>query len=214
MCGCSQGDAVSPGDEDDIVLIGLEGSGKTLLAQRLRTIYARVERPFSTKTTETNGTVNYTIPTYKGCPFKHISIRESGGSMQEIWDNYLTSTHVKGVVFTLDLSNPATMAGGGLALCELLQHPALQSLPVCVALTKADLPCPLQPQQLDLALGLRDMQATHGPRLCFVTVSAAQDPVECPALLELLDWAVAAKARRLGLPVPRRKERPGSARRA
>lgn len=41
--------------------------------------------------------------------------------MQEIWDNYLTSTHVKGVVFTLDLSNPATMAGGGLALCELLQ---------------------------------------------------------------------------------------------
>ncbi len=41
--------------------------------------------------------------------------------MQEIWDNYLTSTHVKGVVFTLDLSNPAAMAGGGLALCELLQ---------------------------------------------------------------------------------------------
>ncbi len=38
-------------------------------------VYARVERPFSTKTTETNGTVNYTVLTYKGCPFKHISIR-------------------------------------------------------------------------------------------------------------------------------------------
>jgi hypothetical protein len=38
-------------------------------------LYARPERPVVAKTTETNGTVNYSIPTWKGCPFKAMAIR-------------------------------------------------------------------------------------------------------------------------------------------
>ncbi|GLI59350.1 hypothetical protein VaNZ11_001215 [Volvox africanus] len=190
---CGSGPDSPTDDTDDILFIGLQGSGKTLLGQRLRTVYGKASTAFRLATTETNGSQDFRIPTFKGCPFKEIRIRECGGSMQPLWGNWY-SQPIKGVVFTLDVSDPTALAAGGMELQRVLQQPELSSKPICLALTKVDLPFTVPRAELDLALGLSDLEDLYPSRLRITAISSMRSPDECPELEALVDWMIEVKA--------------------
>ncbi|GLC69044.1 hypothetical protein PLESTF_000773600 [Pleodorina starrii] len=189
---CGSGPDSPTDDTDDVLLVGLQGSGKTLLCQRLRTVYGKAPAAFRMATTDTNGSQDFRVPTFKGCPFKEIRIRECGGSMQPLWHNWY-SRPLRAVLFTLDVSDPATLAAGGLELHRILQ-PELASKPVCLVLTKVDLPLGATRGELDLTLGLSELEQLYPDRLRVTAVSAARSPEECPELRALVDWLVGVKA--------------------
>ncbi|GIL64801.1 hypothetical protein Vafri_18666 [Volvox africanus] len=156
-------------------------------------VYGKAPTTFRLVTTETNGSQDFRIPTFKGCPFKEIRIRECGGSMQPLWRNWY-SRPIKAVVFTLDVSDPAALAAGGVELQRVLQHPELSSKPICLALTKVDLPFTATRAELDLALGLCDLQELYPSRLRIMAISSVRSPEECPELEALVDWMIEIKA--------------------
>ncbi|KAG2484182.1 hypothetical protein HYH03_016994 [Edaphochlamys debaryana] len=200
MCCGGNLPANSPtGDADDFLLIGLQGSGKTLLGQRLRTVYGRCPGPpFRVVTTETHGCQDFRVPTARGCPVRDVKIRECGGSMQPLWRNWY-SRPIRGVVFALDASDAAALAGAAVELYEVLQRPDLSPKPVCLVLTKADLPVTLSRAELDLTLGLAELERLYPGRLRVAELSSVLPPEECPALGALVDWMAGVKARDLGL---------------
>ncbi|KAG2484179.1 hypothetical protein HYH03_016991 [Edaphochlamys debaryana] len=187
MCCGGNLPANSPtGDADDFLLIGLQGSGKTLLGQRLRTVYGRCPGPpFRVVTTETHGCQDFRVPTARGCPVRNVKIRYS--------------RPIRGVVFALDASDAAALTGAAVELYEVLQRPDLSPKPVCLVLTKADLPVTLSRAELDLTLGLAELERLYPGRLRVAELSSVLPPEECPALGALVDWMAGVKARDLGL---------------
>ncbi|GIL77502.1 hypothetical protein Vretimale_2954 [Volvox reticuliferus] len=113
--------------------------------------------------------------------------------MQPLWRNWY-SRPIKAVVFTLDVSDPATLATGGVELQRVLQQPELGSKPICLALTKVDLPFTVPRAELDLALGLSDLEKLYPGRLRITAISSVHSPEECPELKALLDWMIEVKA--------------------
>ncbi|GFR45018.1 hypothetical protein Agub_g6329 [Astrephomene gubernaculifera] len=193
---CSHETVESPTkDTDDVLLVGLQGSGKTLLGQRLRTVYGKAQTPFRAATTPTNGCQDFRVPTRKGCPFKEIRIRECGGSMQPLWGHWYDRP-LSAVLLAVDGADPGGLAAAGVVLQGLLEHPSLASTPVCVVLTKSDLPGVLAPPQLEAGLGLQQLQvqAQQPGRLRVTRVSSVQELAECPQLGELVDWMAEVKA--------------------
>ncbi|KAG2432104.1 hypothetical protein HXX76_009031 [Chlamydomonas incerta] len=199
-CGEDQPPNSPTGETDDFLLVGLQGSGKTLLGNRLKTVYGKTPANFKNGTTETNGCIDHTVPTPKGCPFRSIVIRECGGSMQPLWRQWYHAKGVRAVLMALDTSDAASLAAAGVALYDVLQNSALSSRPVCLVLTKTDLPVTLSRAELDLCLGLEELQRLYPGRLFVTAVSSVRPAEDCPALAALVDWMAAVKAADQGLP--------------
>ncbi|PNW76409.1 hypothetical protein CHLRE_11g467564v5 [Chlamydomonas reinhardtii] len=197
-CGTDKPPNSPTGSTDDILLVGLQGSGKTLLGLRLKTVYGKTPANFKNGTTETNGCIDHTVPTPKGCPVKNIVIRECGGSMQPLWRQWYGAGFIA-VLMTLDTSDAASLAAAGVALYDLLQNTSLSSRPVCLVLTKGDLPVTLSRAELDLCLGLEELQRLYPGRLFVTAVSSVRPAEDCPALRALVDWMAGVKAAAAGL---------------
>ncbi|EFJ48765.1 hypothetical protein VOLCADRAFT_90587 [Volvox carteri f. nagariensis] len=113
--------------------------------------------------------------------------------MQPLWCNWYSGP-IRAVVFAVDVSDPGSLASAGVELHRLLQQPELGAKPVCLVLTKLDLPFTLPRTELDLALGLADLERLYPDRLQIMSVSSVLSPLECPRLEALVDWMVVAKA--------------------
>ncbi|XP_053201629.1 ADP-ribosylation factor-like protein 16 [Panonychus citri] len=95
-----------------ILCLGLPNSGKTLLLRSLSCYPDKIEK------FETVSTVGINLVNLNCSLNESITIREIGGSMEPIWENYLNS-NVTHILFTIDVSNPVEIGSNVITLINL-----------------------------------------------------------------------------------------------
>ncbi|XP_063549118.1 ADP-ribosylation factor-like protein 16 [Cydia strobilella] len=118
-----------------VICLGPTGSGKTTLLKRLQEAEG-IDNTYSP--VPTIGTNIYDIHYLNKSGKKQIlSIREVGGEMASLWNNYLEG--VEKVMFVVDTSNLCQISAAALMLYTLLAEPCLKQAKFILVLSKMDL---------------------------------------------------------------------------
>jgi len=168
----------------EVLLIGCEGAGKTLLCRHLEKIgkgeikgHANV--PLDPSTQPSIGIEMIEVP----CRSRKIGIREIGGTMQPVWDRYFDGCSA--VMLVADSSTAHAAASAAVELAELLRAPTLTDKRVMLLLNKRDAPGALPEASLRQLLGIPAFEAAAGlERLSVMPTSALTGE----GLPQLLDW--------------------------
>ncbi|KAL6756130.1 ADP-ribosylation factor family-domain-containing protein [Haematococcus lacustris] len=189
-CGMSGlcGHSVQPLPDEpsqELLILGLEGSGKSLLVRRLQGLHG-VTPPGRqpAETMPTMGTEVTTISTGTKATGRKLRLRELGGSMSPIWPDYFSAC--RAVIFVVDLADAANLAPAAVELYELLQHPDLKMKPLLLVFNKCDAPATVSQSDLELVLSLSDLQRVLKSQLNVMEVSA----VTGHGVPAMLDWMV------------------------
>ena len=138
------------------LLLGCSGVGKTLLLKRLnacsnRGSYSEVGEAPSTIPTVGTNLVNMVTSNKK----QEITIRELGGVMAPIWQNYYKDCDA--LMFMVDLSNPLQVSAACIQLLDVLTHARLQATPILLILNKTDVPSAMPRAELEQIIRLQDI---------------------------------------------------------
>lgn len=149
-----------------IVMVGLEGTGKTTLLYRLKF-----------------GQYTNSIPTIGfNCEKVHIREGESKGvtftiwdiggkdNMRPLWKSYLRSAD--GILFVVDSSGREDMEEARIELMKLVKTQNPQNIPTLVVANKQDLPEAMSPEEVAKAVGVSELSVGHVCQLlptCAVT---------------------------------------------
>ncbi|XP_047984541.1 ADP-ribosylation factor 1-like 1 [Leguminivora glycinivorella] len=118
-----------------VICLGPKGSGKTTLLKKLQEAEG-IDNTYSP--VPTIGTNIYDINyTNKSGKKQTLSIREVGGEMASLWNNYLEG--VEKVIFVVDTSNLCQISAAALMLYTLLAEPCLKHAKFFLVLSKMDL---------------------------------------------------------------------------
>ena len=150
----------------ECLLIGAEGSGKSLLLKRLKWLSQqqlyKVKR--STKAAPlpsapaTVPTVGINIEALDVDGKRKVTVREVGGAMAPIWaDSY---EDCQCVIFVIDRSNIMRLSASAMLLLEALSADALKNKPFLIVLGKSDLPNIVSLQETGNILRLDDIKQT------------------------------------------------------
>ncbi|XP_059142675.1 ADP-ribosylation factor-like protein 4C [Physella acuta] len=149
-----------------IVMVGLEGTGKTTLLYRLKF-----------------GQYTSTIPTI-GFNCEKVEVQEGkargvtfsiwdiGGkdNMRPLWKSYLRSAN--GILFVVDSSDREGSEEARMELMKLVKTQNPQNVPTLVVANKQDLPAAMAPEEVAKALGVQELSSSHVCQLlpsCAVT---------------------------------------------
>ncbi|KAK0058962.1 ADP-ribosylation factor-like protein 4C [Biomphalaria pfeifferi] len=149
-----------------IVMVGLEGTGKTTLLYRL-------------KFKQYTGT----IPTI-GFNCEKVEVQEGkargvtftiwdiGGkdNMRPLWKSYLRSAN--GILFVVDSSSAESSEEARMELMKLVKTQNPQNIPTLVVANKQDLPSAMSPEEVSKAVGVEELSRSHPCKLiptCSVT---------------------------------------------
>lgn len=214
---CGSEEQQQQGAGCDVLIVGLEGSGKSLLCRRLQGLHPKdpnSDAAFSVYTVMTNGIQLAEVACPKGTPFRSILIREVGGQMSPLWPQYYDDCHM--VLFVVDVSDASTLATAAVELCDTMQHSKVKGKPICVVLNKQDTALALSRQEVELVMHLHDLERSSTAGLGVVEVSAIPGAfasvkgVDGQILVDsaqtLLDWIIEHKCLALGLSAPSRQE--------
>ncbi|XP_063230923.1 ADP-ribosylation factor-like protein 16 isoform X1 [Bacillus rossius redtenbacheri] len=113
-----------------ILCLGPTGAGKTLLLKRLQ------GKEIVDVTSSTVPTVGTTLTNVRFGNNKEVTIREVGGAMAPIWNNYFAG--VKKIIYVVDASNLCQIAAAGILLYTILADPTVQNAKVLLVLSKMD----------------------------------------------------------------------------
>jgi len=219
---CSNADNVKVGDGAcDVLVVGLEGSGKSLLCRRLQTAgndltnkkVGNFSSDFSAYTVATNGIQLTEVPCQAPngaikLPFSSLILREVGGQMSPLWPQYYEDCHM--AIFVVDAADKGTIAPAVVELFEMLQHPKMKNKPVCTILNKQDQVLVLSRQEIELVMHLADLERAHLAGFMTLELSSipnsgrADGTVIRDSILTLLEWIIDNKCRALGHNAPSR----------
>lgn len=178
----------------EIVLVGCESSGKTLLCNHIEQRLAATAAPekkkskknvvgiapeaLSSKTQPTIGVILMEC-VHRECSF---SVREAGGAMQPVWAQYLSKANA--VIFMVDTSSAEAMSSAVVELYDLVrQCPETATL---VFLNKRDAPSALPEECVRMMLQLEELERIYGEWLKVVSGSALTGE----GIEALLDWSI------------------------
>ena len=152
------------------LLLGSPGVGKTLLLKRLnacsnRGSYSDVGEAPSTIPTVGTNLVN--MVTNKK---QEITIRELGGVMAPIWQNYYKDSEA--VMFMVDMSNTMQVSAACIQLLDVLTHARLQATPILLILNKMDLPSAMARAELEEIIRLQDILDHARQKVTILEISA------------------------------------------
>uniref|UniRef100_A0A7S2N4B1 ADP-ribosylation factor-like protein 16 n=1 Tax=Haptolina brevifila TaxID=156173 RepID=A0A7S2N4B1_9EUKA len=164
----------------EVLLIGCEGAGKTLLCRHLTKMSTGDTSALKAVTQPSIG-----VEIADLAHGKHsFTMREVGGIMQPVWPEYYEACAA--VVLMAD---GATTMGAAMATVELrdiLSAPTLAEKRVLLLLNKQDLSSALPEPSVGLLMGLPAIEAAAGDRLRVLRVSALHGA----GLAEVLEWCV------------------------
>ena len=168
----------------EVLLLGCQGCGKTLLCRHLHLMAAGgVPAQLSATTQPTIG-VELLEVAHRATAF---TVREVGGAMQTVWPRYFDAC--AGVVVVVDASTAEAAAAGAAAFYDLLCAEALSAKPVLLLFNKCDAAGAIPDASLRLLTRLDELQASHGRERSVAAQSASA--LSGDGLAAVLDWAVA-----------------------
>ena len=167
-CACCS-HASSENDTLRVAIFGLENSGKTSLAQSLKTSKKLSKR---SRSVSTHGVLAVNVHITTPTDF-HLLVFDCGGCKHQrhIWPHLLNSSDL--IVFTVDSMDVTCLHDARDALFDLLDDEGLIDKPLLVVFTKADRQPTLTVSQMEQSLGLSLIQVSHGPN---------QAPTSCSLL--------------------------------
>ena len=192
--------ADAPKPVAEVLLLGLEGAGKTLLCRHLERMAAiqpakgkkpKMPPPPAPLNPNTQPSIGIELLELQHQDTR-FGVREVGGSMQQVWSKYYSGASA--VLFVADSASAAAAAGAAVEVCEILR--VLPDRRVCLFLNKRDAPTALSVDAVNLLLGVRDIEAFAGEdRLKILSGSALTGD----GLSDALDWCTASLAERAEL---------------
>ena len=151
----------------ECLLIGAEGSGKSLLLKRLKWLSQqqlyKVKKsakpaPQPPRAPATIPTVGTNIEALNVDAKRKITVRELGGAMAPIWAESYEDCRC--VVFIIDRSNITHLSASTILLLEALSADALKNKPFLLVLGKSDVPNIVSLRETSNILRLDDMRQT------------------------------------------------------
>ncbi|GAX82857.1 hypothetical protein CEUSTIGMA_g10283.t1 [Chlamydomonas eustigma] len=219
---CSTNDIATVGDGTcDVLIVGLEGSGKSLLCRRLQTVghdiinkkVGNFSSDFSAYTVTTNGIQLTEVPCQAPngatkLPFNSLILREVGGQMSPLWPQYFEDCRM--AIFVVDAADAGAITPAVVELFEMLQHPKMKNKPVCTILNKQDQALVLSRQEIELVMHLADLERVHVAGFMTLELSSipnsgrADGTIVRDSIVTLLEWMVDNKCIALGYNAPSR----------
>ena len=185
----------------EVVLVGIEGSGKSLMCRHLERITAGAAAagdgkkkskknaiaaepaPLNAATQPSIGVNLVEVPHRDHL----LSVRECGGTMQPVWPQYLEKAAA--VVFVADTATAEGCSGAVAEVCDVLKRAPER---VLLFLNKRDAPGALPEETVRLLFGLDALEKHNAERLTVLAGSALGGE----GLSALLDWCVDAVVER------------------
>jgi GTPase SAR1 family protein len=155
----------------DVLVVGMEGSGKTYLIKQLQSLRSgRPSHESHADTVPSYGVELTDVACSKGGRFESISVREVGGQMMPLWSQYYDDCRM--VLYVIDAGDPLALADSIVQLYAILCEPKLLSKPICVVLGKYDLPITFKRVEIDMMSRLDDLCKAQPDRITVVQLSA------------------------------------------
>lgn len=167
----------------EILLLGIESAGKTLLCKHLehKSIKQKVEQPFAATTQPSIGVEMVEVANLRRN--HRFTVREVGGVMQPVWHRYYDACSA--CVFVADSASADAAAGAVVELCGVLNQLPSEKR-VVLFLNKRDAAGALPQETTRLVFGLDELEAVASGRLQVLMGSALTGD----GLDELLDACV------------------------
>ena len=169
----------------NILVLGPEGSGKSLLLKRLKTLSLDFDAVFDDipSTIQTVGSNLVKIHFNK----QEYELREVGGVMAPIWKNYFSSTC--GVIFVIDVANQFQLSASCMLLLSVLSNELLKKKPVLLLLNKLDMHLTFSLTEIEKILRIKEIKKY---------ASGAVSVVECSCVNKvgfknIIDWLSTVK---------------------
>ena len=148
--------------EVQLLVLGPEGVGKTVMLKRLQTVTAQQNLAQAQQKQEL-GEAPSTIPTI-GVNLvtvthhrKKYTFRELGGAMGPIWNNYFKEATC--LVYVIDMANQTQIASACIQLLEVLSSKQTQEMAVLLIFNKIDSPDCMSMSEVSAIIRLREVQA-------------------------------------------------------
>lgn len=173
--------------EAQLLVLGSEGVGKTVMLKRLQTLTAqqnlaqalhKQDLGEAPSTIPTIG-VNLVTVTYNR---KKYTFRELGGAMGPIWNNYFKDASY--LVYIIDTANQTQVASSCIQLLEVLASKQTQHMSVLLIFNKIDSPDRLSMSEISALLRLREISASASQDITVLECSFR----EGAGLTEILKW--------------------------
>ena len=167
-----------PGGE--ILLLGCEGAGKTLLCRQLERLCAGngTADECNTSTVPSIGTELLTLR----CGKRAAAVREVGGAMRAVWGRYYSACAA--CAFVADVSNLASAGSAVVEWYALLSEPSLGGKPLLLILNQVDRNGALTMATLRQLFRLAECTEAEGGRVKVVAVSART----CEGVTAVRNW--------------------------
>ena len=161
--------------DSQLLVLGLEGVGKTLFLKRLQTISAQMNLPQYSQKSQELGEAPSTIPTV-GVNLVTVSFgkrkytfRELGGAMAPIWSNYFKDANY--LVFLFDVANRFQISASCIQLLEVLSAKQTQDKAVLLLFNKIDFTQGLNMVEIGSIIRLDDILASAKQDITVVQTS-------------------------------------------
>ena len=155
----------------NILVLGAEGCGKSLLIKRLQHLTAKGINEVFDEIPPTVPTVGNDIVKIKINKKENI-LREIGGAMAPIWKNYYKDANA--VIYVIDKSNQFQISASCIMLLDMLSHPSIKRKNVLLLFNKSDFPSSFSFKQLHKIFRLDDLQKSCDNNLKIVECSCVQ----------------------------------------
>lgn len=173
--------------EVQVLLLGPEEVGKTLMLKRLQTVTAQ-QNLTQAQRSENLGEAPPTIPTV-GVNLvtlthnkRKYTFRELGGAMGPIWQNYFKDS--SSLVYVLDSSKPTQISSSCIQFLEVLSSKDTQDMSVLLIFNKTDSPDHMSRCEISSLIRLADILACARQDITVLECSFR----EGTGLREILKW--------------------------
>ena len=175
----------------ECLVIGPEGTGKTLLLRKLQALCVQEGKRGSKKRSTadehegvlpTMATVGTNVEELRLGKNLVCTLREFGGSMAPLWSSAYADCHM--VVYVVDISRPAQISASTVLLLEVLAAEALKEKPFLLFFNKTDSPFGMSLVEFKSTMRLGDILASAPQAITVIDGSCVKNE----GVTDILGW--------------------------
>lgn len=154
---------ISQIDEYSIVILGLDGAGKTTYLEQTKIKFVKNYKPLPLQNVTTTVGLNIGEVVVDGIRLKFWDL---GGQeeLQSLWDKYYSESH--GIIYVIDSADCERFEESRAAFDKMIKNPTLKGAPLLILANKQDLPGAFHVSEINRAF--YDSLCLVGQRECTV----------------------------------------------